>query len=182
MDINKHAYFAGGCFWCTEAIYKRLKGVLSVKPGYSGGNIKNPSYKEVCAGRTGHAETIEVIYDSGQIDFQFLLEVFFKTHDPTTLNRQGNDIGTHYRSIVFYSNSNEKNLIHNYVELLNKKIYDNKIVTEILEFDKFYEAEDYHENYYELNKNQPYCNLVITPKVEKFENNYKNKLVGNPGN
>ena len=176
MSVIERAYFSGGCFWCTEAIYKRLKGVLVVKPGFSGGNIKNPSYKEVCTGRTGHAETVEVIYDSSQIDFQLLLEVFFKTHDPTTINRQGNDIGTHYRSIVFYSNSKEKELVTNYINFLNNKIYDNKIVTEIVEFDKFYEAESYHENYYELNKTQPYCDLVITPKVEKFEKNFKNKL------
>ena len=168
--------YSGGCFWCTEAIYKRLNGVLGVKPGFSGGNIKNPSYKEVCTGRTGHAETVEVVYDSSQIDFQLLLEVFFKTHDPTTINRQGNDIGTHYRSIVFYSNSKERELVTNYIDFLNNKIYDNKIVTEIVEFDKFYEAESYHENYYELNKTQPYCDLVITPKVEKFEKNFKNKL------
>ena len=169
--------YSGGCFWCTEAIYKRLNGVLGVKPGFSGGNIKNPSYKEVCTGRTGHAETVEVVYDSSQIDFQLLLEVFFKTHDPTTINRQGNDIGTHYRSIVFYSNSKERELVTNYIDFLNNKIYDNKIVTEIVEFDKFYEAESYHENYYELNKTQPYCDFVITPKVEKFEKNFKNKLI-----
>ena len=124
MSVIERAYFSGGCFWCTEAIYNRLKGVLGVKPGFSGGNLKNPSYKEVCTGRTGHAETVEVIYDSSQIDFQLLLEVFFKTHDPTTINRQGNDIGTHYRSIVFYSNSKERELVTNYIDFLNNKIYD----------------------------------------------------------
>ena len=173
MSDIERAYFSGGCFWCTEAIYKRLKGVIDVKPGFSGGNIKNPSYKEVCTGKTGHAETVEVTYDSSQIRFQVLLEVFFKTHDPTTLNRQGNDIGTHYRSIVFYSNLIEKDIIMYYIEYLNNSIYDHNIVTEIIKFDKFYEAEDYHENYYELNKKQPYCDLVITPKVKKFEKNFK---------
>ena len=176
MGVIKRAYFSGGCFWCTEAIYRRLKGVLSVKPGFSGGNIKNPSYKEVCTGRTGHAETVEVVYDSDNIEFKLLLEVFFNTHDPTTLNRQGNDIGTHYRSIVFYSNFKEKELIEDFIDYLNNNQYDNRIVTEVLEFDVFYHAEDYHENYYEQNKNQPYCNLVITPKVEKFEKKYKSKL------
>lgn len=176
MSVIKRAYFSGGCFWCTEAIYARLNGVLSVKPGYSGGNIKNPSYKEVCTGRTGHAETVEVIYDSKQIDYKFLLEVFFNTHDPTTLNRQGNDIGTHYRSIVFYSNSQEREFIEDYINYLNNHYYNDKIVTEVLEFDIFYIAEDYHENYYEQNKKQPYCELVITPKVKKFEKDFKNKL------
>lgn len=176
MGVIKRAYFSGGCFWCTEAIYRRLKGVLSVKPGFSGGNIKNPSYKEVCTGRTGHAETVEVVYDSDKIEFKLLLEVFFNTHDPTTLNRQGNDIGTHYRSIVFYSNFKEKELIEDCIDYLNNNQYNNRIVTEVLEFDIFYQAEDYHENYYEQNKNQPYCNLVITPKVEKFEKKYKSKL------
>ena len=123
MGVIKRAYFSGGCFWCTEAIYRRLKGVLSVKPGFSGGNIKNPSYKEVCTGRTGHAETVEVVYDSDKIEFKLLLEVFFNTHDPTTLNRQGNDIGTHYRSIVFYSNFKEKELIEDFIDYLNNNQY-----------------------------------------------------------
>ena len=178
MNGIDKAYLAGGCFWCTEAIYKRLKGVVDVTPGYSGGNIKNPSYKEVCTGRTGHAETIEVLYKADEINFNELLEVFFKTHDPTTINRQGNDVGTHYRSIVFFSNINEKNIANNYIKNLEKSdLFKNKIVTQVVKFDKFYKAENYHENYYELNKNQPYCEIVITPKVEKFQKNFKDRLV-----
>ena len=178
MSLIHKAYFSGGCFWCTETIYKRLKGVLDVKPGYCGGNIQNPTYKEVCTGKTGHAETVEITYNTTIIDFQSLLKIFFDTHDPTTLNRQGNDIGTHYRSIAFYSNLIEKEMIVNYIELLEgSNLFKDKIVTEIIKFNKFYKAENYHENYYELNKNQPYCEIVITPKVEKFQKNFKDKLV-----
>ena len=172
-----YAILAGGCFWCTEAIFENVDGVISVYPGYIGGKNENPSYEEVCRGNTGHAEAVKIEFELIKISYEKILDIFFKTHDPTTLNRQGNDIGTHYRSIVFYSNSKEKELVTNYIEFLNNKIYDNKIVTEIVEFDKFYEAESYHENYYELNKTQPYCDLVITPKVEKFEKNFKSKLI-----
>ena len=178
MSIVNKAYFSGGCFWCTETIYKRLKGVLDVKPGYCGGNIQNPTYKQVCSGKTGHAETVEITYNTTIIDFQSLLKIFFDTHDPTTLNRQGNDVGTHYRSIAFYSNLIEKEMIVNYIELLEgSNLFKDKIVTEIIKFNKFYKAENYHENYYELNKNQPYCDIVITPKVEKFQKNFKDKLI-----
>ena len=178
MSIVNKAYFSGGCFWCTETIYKRLKGVLDVKPGYCGGNIQNPTYKEVCTGKTGHAETVEITYNTTIIDFQSLLKIFFDTHDPTTLNRQGNDVGTHYRSIAFYSNLIEKEMIVNYIELLEgSNLFKDKIVTEVIKFNKFFKAENYHENYYELNKNQPYCDIVITPKVEKFQKNFKDKLV-----
>ena len=178
MSIVNKAYFSAGCFWCTEAIYKRLKGVLDVKPGYCGGNIQNPTYKEVCSGKTGHAETVEITYDTTIIDFQSLLKVFFDIHDPTTLNRQGNDVGTHYRSIAFYSNLIEKEMIVNYIELLEgSSLFKDKIVTEVIKFNKFFIAENYHENYYELNKNQPYCDIVITPKVEKFQKNFKDKLI-----
>jgi len=178
MSIINKAYFSGGCFWCTVAIYKRLKGVLDVKPGYCGGNIQNPTYKEVCSGKTGHAETVEITYNATKIDFQTLLEVFFDTHDPTTLNRQGNDVGTHYRSIAFYSNLIEKEKIINYIELLEgSNLFNDKIVTEVIKFNEFFKAENYHENYYELNKNQPYCDIVITPKVEKFQKNFKDKLI-----
>ena len=177
MSVVNKAYFSGGCFWCTEAIYKRLNGVLDVKPGYCGGNIQNPTYKEVCSGKTGHAETVAITYDTTIIDFQSLIKVFFDTHDPTTLNRQGNDVGTHYRSIAFYSNLIEKEMIVNYIELLEgSSLFKDKIVTEVIKFNKFFKAENYHENYYELNKNQPYCNVVITPKVEKFQKNFKDKL------
>ena len=178
MSVVNKAYFSGGCFWCIEAIYKRLKGVLDVKPGYCGGNIQNPTYKEVCSGKTGHAETVEITYNAAKIDFQTLLEVFFDTHDPTTLNRQGNDVGTHYRSIAFYSNLIEKEMIVNYIELLEgSSLFKDKIVTEVIKFNEFFKAENYHENYYELNKNQPYCDIVITPKVEKFQKNFKDKLI-----
>ena len=180
MDRNKHAYFAGGCFWCTEAVYKRLKGVLNVVPGYCGGNLKNPTYNEVCSGLTGHAETVQVIYDSEKVSFESLLEVFFKTHNPTTINRQGNDVGSHYRSIAFYSDGKEKKIIENYIDKLNKHdIYSDDIVTQIIKFDAFYKAEKYHENYYELNKNQPYCDLVITPKIRKFEQIFESKISEN---
>ena len=180
MDRNKHAYFAGGCFWCTEAVYKRLKGVLKVVPGYCGGNLKNPTYNEVCSGLTGHAETVQVIYDSEKVSFKSLLEVFFKTHNPTTINRQGNDVGSHYRSIAFYSDGKEKKIIENFIDKLNKHdIYSDDIVTQIIKFDAFYKAENYHENYYELNKNQPYCNLVITPKIRKFEQIFESKISEN---
>ena len=180
MDRNKHAYFAGGCFWCTEAVYKRLKGVLKVVPGYCGGNLKNPTYNEVCSGLTGHAETVQVIYDSEKVSFESLLEVFFKTHNPTTINRQGNDVGSHYRSIAFYSDGREKKIIENYIDKLNKHdIYSDDIVTQIIKFDAFYKAEKYHENYYELNKNQPYCDLVITPKIRKFEQIFESKISEN---
>ena len=180
MDRNKHAYFAGGCFWCTEAVYKRLKGVLKVVPGYCGGNLKNPTYNEVCSGLTGHAETVQVIYDSEKVSFESLLEVFFKTHNPTTINRQGNDVGSHYRSIAFYSDEKEKKIIKNYIDELNKHdIYHDDIVTQIIKFDAFYKAEKYHENYYELNKNQPYCDLVITPKIRKFEQIFESKISEN---
>ena len=173
----KTLIFGSGCFWCTAAIFKYVSGVEDLVPGYIGGTTQNPTYEEVCTGKTGHAEAIKISYDETKTTLNELLKIFFKTHDPTTINRQGNDIGTHYRSIVFYSNSKEKELVTNYIDFLNNKIYDNKIVTEIVEFDKFYEAESYHENYYELNKTQPYCDLVITPKIEKFEKNFKSKLI-----
>ena len=178
MRVINTASFSGGCFRCTEAIYKRIKGVLDVKPGYCGGNIQNPTYKEVCTGKTGHAETVEITYDRMIIDFKSLLKIFFNTHDPTTLNRQGNDVGTHYRSIAFYSNLIEKEMIINYIELLEgSNLFKDKIVTEVIKFNEFFKAENYHENYYELNKNQPYCDIVITPKVEKFQKNFKDKLI-----
>ena len=177
MDINKHAYFGGGCFWCTEAVYKNLKGVIGVFPGYSGGKIKNPSYKEVCTGETGHTETVKIVYDPSIISYELLLEIFFATHDPTTLNRQGNDVGSHYRSVIFFDNPNEKNIAEKYINRLNKEIYLNSnIVTEVVKFDNFYEAEDYHWNYFNLNKAQPYCSIVISPKIQKFKKTYNDKL------
>ncbi len=171
------ATLGGGCFWCTEAVYKELKGVTDIKPGYSGGNIKNPSYKEVCTGETGHAEVIQITFDPSVISFSDILEVFFMTHDPTTLNRQGNDVGTQYRSVIFYHSELQKETAEKVISLFEKeKVYDKPIVTQIEPFKAFYEAEDYHHNYYVRNKNQPYCQFVITPKLEKFEKIFKDKM------
>ena len=171
------ATLGGGCFWCTEAVYLQLNGVEDAIPGYSGGHIKNPSYKEVCTGRTGHAEVVEITYDPEKINFSEILEVFFMTHDPTTLNRQGNDVGTQYRSAVFYHNEDQKRIAEEIIQAFEKeKVYNDPIVTEITPFEKFYVAEDYHFNYFEKNKNQPYCQFVVAPKVEKFKKIFKDKL------
>lgn len=173
----EQATLGGGCFWCTEAIFLRLNGVEEVKSGYSGGKIKNPSYREVCTGRTGHAEVIQITFDPKIISFAEILEVFFATHDPTTLNRQGNDIGTQYRSVIFYHNEEQKKISEKVLSLLEKdKVYDNPVVTEITPFSNFYLAEDYHNNYFEQNPAQPYCQFVIAPKVEKFQKIFKEKL------
>jgi peptide-methionine (S)-S-oxide reductase len=171
------ATFGEGCFWCTEAVFERLKGVKSVVSGYSGGTVANPSYEEVCTGTTGHAETCQIIYDPNEISYQELLIVFFRTHDPTSLNRQGADTGTQYRSVIFYHNEKQKELAKFAKEKINEeKLYDKPVVTEITAFTKFYKAEDYHQNYYDHNPNQGYCAYVIAPKVEKFEKLFKDKL------
>lgn len=171
------ATFGAGCFWCVEAVFQRLNGVKSVKSGYSGGFVKNPSYKEVCNGSTGHAEVCQIIFDSSKISFKELLEVFWKTHDPTTLNRQGNDFGTQYRSAVFYHSALQKELAEKYKKELNEAgAYPDPILTEIAAFTEFYPAEDYHQNYYNQNGSQGYCRYVIQPKVEKFEKVFKDKL------
>jgi peptide-methionine (S)-S-oxide reductase len=171
------ATFGTGCFWCTEALFQELKGVLKVTSGYSGGSVKNPSYEEVCSGTTGHAECLQVIYDPKVISFDELLEVFWEAHDPTTLNRQGNDVGTQYRSVIFYHNAEQKKKAEEYKVKLDKSgAYNNPVVTEITPFSKFYAAEDYHQDYYRLHGSQPYCTFVIRPKVEKFEKVFKNKL------
>lgn len=163
------ATFAGGCFWCTEAIFKRLKGVSSVLPGYSGGDVENPSYEEVCDGNTGHAEAIQIEFDPKIISFETLLEVFFYTHDPTTLNQQGNDIGPQYRSVIFYhSGDQEKTAKEIIAKLDSEKIFPRPIVTKVEEFKNFYEAEDYHKNYFDRNKTAPYCNIIIGPKIHKL--------------
>ena len=168
---------ANGCFWCTEAIFQRLKGVESVTSGFSGGTIKNPAYREVISGRTGHAEAIEIKFDASVISFQEILDVFFSTHDPTTLNRQGYDIGTQYRSAIFYHSEEQKLIAENFIEqLIKAKIFDAKIVTEVTEFRAFFKAEEYHQNYYNNNKTQGYCMAVINPKLEKFIKKYKEKL------
>ena len=171
------ATFAAGCFWCVEAVYQNLKGVSSVVSGYSGGAIVNPTYEEVCSGGTGHAEACQIAYDPAQITFADLLEVFWETHDPTTLNRQGNDEGTQYRSAIFFHNEDQKRLAEHYKkELDSSKAFDRPIVTEIVPFINFYKAEDYHQNYFNEHGNQPYCLFVIRPKMEKFKKAFKNKL------
>jgi peptide-methionine (S)-S-oxide reductase len=171
------ATLGGGCFWCTEAVYLELKGVVDVKPGYSGGHVKNPSYKEVCNETTGHAEVVQITFDPNVVSYTEILEVFFVTHDPTTLNRQGNDVGTQYRSAVFYHSEQQKQTAQKVIELLTKdKVYNKPIVTEVTKFDVFYVAEDYHFNYFARNKNQPYCQYVVAPKVEKFRKVFKEKM------
>ena len=167
------AYFAGGCFWCTEAIYLRIIGVISVLPGYAGGYFPNPTYEQVCSGDSGHAELVKIEYDPKEIDYISLVDIFFNTHDPTTLNRQGNDSGTQYRSAIFCANEDEKRIVINFI----KNLYNSdKIVTEVNLLDVFYPAEEYHKNYYNMNKNEPYCSIVISPKVIKFMEKY-NKIL-----
>lgn len=174
---NEIATFGSGCFWCTEAVFAKLKGVESVTAGYTGGSTENPTYEDVCGGETGHAEVTQIAYDPEIISFTDLLEVFWKTHDPTTLNRQGNDIGTQYRSAIFFHTEEQKRLAEEYKEkLMASGIFSDPIVTEITKMDKFYPAENYHQDYYENNKSQPYCSFVITPKVEKFKKVFGNKL------
>lgn len=171
------ATFGNGCFWCTEAIFQNIDGVTKVESGYSGGKVKNPTYKEVCSGLTGHAEVIQLTYDPNKVSYDELLEVFWQTHDPTTLNRQGNDEGTQYRSVVFYHNAEQKQLAESYKKKLDAAgAFDSPIVTEITPFSTFYKAEDYHQNYYNLNGNAPYCSFIIRPKLEKFKKVFKDKL------
>jgi peptide-methionine (S)-S-oxide reductase len=168
---------ANGCFWCSEAIFKRLKGVKSVLPGYSGGIVENPSYEQVCAGKTGHAESIQIEFDPTVIPYEKILDVFWHTHDPTTLNRQGNDVGTQYRSAIFYHDQKQKEIAEKSKRDLEKAgVYKNPIVTEITPFKNFYVAEDYHKNYYEKHQDAPYCNFVINPKVHKLIQKYGNDL------
>ena len=169
---NKEAYFASGCFWCVEAIFESLKGVEEVYSGYSGGVTINPSYREVMSGNTGHAETVEIVYNPKIIDFKTLVKVFFESHDPTTKDSQGPDFGSQYRSIAFYNNENEKEIIKSYIEDLNKNIFENKIVTEIIKFQKFYYAETYHQDFEKKNPNNLYINKVSIPRI----NNFKNKM------
>jgi len=171
------ATFGGGCFWCTEAIFKSLKGVETVESGYSGGKQKNPTYQEVCTGETGHAEVIQLKFNPKVISFRELLEVFWETHDPTTLNRQGADVGTQYRSVVFYHSPEQKETAEKYKAELNKEnIFRGTVVTEITAFDNFYKAENYHQNYFANNRSQGYCQFVIVPKIEKFRKIFKDKL------
>lgn len=167
----------GGCYWCVEAVYENLNGVKSVVSGFSGGKTINPSYKEVCTGRTGHAEVVQITYDKTITNLNEILKVFFTVHDPTTLNRQGADVGTQYRSIIFYHNEAQKQTAQKIIAALNKaKVYDSPIVTTVEPFTKFYKAEPYHQDYYENNRDQPYCRMVIQPKIDKFEKVFKDKL------
>ncbi|SHM60237.1 peptide-methionine (S)-S-oxide reductase MsrA [Flavobacterium saccharophilum] len=167
----------GGCYWCVEAVYEDLNGVKSVVSGFSGGNVADPTYEEVCTGETGHAEVVQITYDKNVTDINEIFKVFFTVHDPTTLNRQGADVGTQYRSVIFYKNDAQKKAAQSIIAELNKaKVYSSPIVTKVEPFKKFYKAEDYHQNYYANNKNQPYCKMVIQPKIEKFEKVFKDKL------
>lgn len=171
------ATVGGGCFWCTEAQYQLLDGVVSVSSGYSGGNVKNPSYKEVCTGRTGHAEVTQVIYDITKLNYTDILEAFFSSHDPTQLNRQGNDVGTQYRSVIFYHNDEQRAIAEKIKNELNASgAYKDQVVTEISPLTVFYKAEDYHQDYFNQNGDQPYCQFVVAPKVEKFKKVFKTKL------
>lgn len=171
------ATFGGGCFWCTEAQFQLLDGVLSVQSGFSGGSIKNPSYKEVCTGLTGHAEVIQVTYDTTKLSYDELLEAFWTSHDPTQLNRQGNDVGTQYRSVIFYHSEKQHELAEAYKKKLNESgAYDKPVVTEISPMTVFYKAEDYHQNYFNQNGDQPYCQFVVAPKVEKFKKVFKERI------
>lgn len=180
MENNKleTAIFGAGCFWCIEAIYKSLKGVEEVLPGYIGGKKENPTYEEVCTGETGHAEVVKLVYNPAAINYNELLEVFFTSHNPTTLNRQGEDVGTQYRSEIFYTTEAQKAVAKEYLDILSsEKVYDDPIVTKISEATKFYVAEDYHKNYFEKSGDKnPYCQLVVKPKLDKFKAKYNTKL------
>ena len=172
MDNHERIVLAGGCFWCTEAIFLNLRGVVSAQPGYAGGNVIDPTYEQVSLGRTGHAESVEIIYDPSEVALEDILTVFFATHDPTTLNRQGNDVGTQYRSAVFYVTESQKEATERFI----KKTKDETglaIVTEVVELEKFYPAEDYHQKYYAKNQGAPYCQLAIDPKLKKLRENFQ---------
>ena len=171
------ATFAGGCFWCTEAVFLRIEGVEKVVSGYTGGTIKNPAYREITTGRTGHAEGIQVFYDENKVGYTELLELFFATHDPTTLNRQGHDVGTQYRSAIFYNSEIQKEMAEDFINLLEKEaVFNSPIVTEVTVLGPFYIAEDAHQTYYDRNKEASYCQFVIDPKIDKIKKYYSNKL------
>ena len=171
------ATLGGGCFWCTEAVFNDLRGVDYAVSGYAGGAKDNPTYREVCYGNTGHAEVIQIAFDPALLSYEDLLRVFFHVHDPTTLNKQGNDVGTQYRSVIFYHNDAQKNAAEKIIkEISDEKLWDNKIVTEVSPLTKFFIAEDYHQEYFKLNGHAPYCQFVISPKLTKFRKNFKDKL------
>lgn len=177
MESSEVATLAGGCFWCLEAVYDDVKGVTDVVSGYSGGQVTNPSYRDVCTGRTGHAEVVQVTFDPQVVSFRDLLHIFFTIHDPTTLNRQGADVGTQYRSAIFYHTPEQKDVAEQVIkELQQDKVWDGPIVTEIVPFEKFYAAEDYHQEYFKNNPGQPYCQVVVAPKVAKFRKHYLSQL------
>ncbi len=179
MNQLQTTTLGAGCFWCVEAVFQRLNGVLSVVSGYAGGQVKNPSYKEVCNGTTGHAEVCQITFDANVLSFSELLEVFWQTHDPTTLNRQGNDVGTQYRSVIFYHNEEQKQIAKQYKQQLDESgTFGKPIVTTLEPFTVFFEAEDYHQNYYNENGMAPYCLFVVRPKVEKFLKQFGEKVVG----
>ncbi|TRZ45444.1 peptide-methionine (S)-S-oxide reductase MsrA [Robertkochia solimangrovi] len=176
-NTTKEAIFAGGCFWCTEAVFERVKGVRAVVSGYTGGSIKNPAYREVCTGRTGHAEAIKITYDENEISYHDLLEIFFSTHDPTTLNRQGNDSGTQYRSAIFYTDEKQHEAAVSFIEILEKeKVFPDPVVTTVEPEKPFYVAEENHQDYYNNNTEQPYCQVIISPKIKKLNRFFNDKL------
>jgi peptide-methionine (S)-S-oxide reductase len=180
VESIQTATLGSGCFWCSEAIFERVNGVIKVEPGYSGGQVKNPSYREVCNGTTGHAEVVQIQYNESVISYAEILEIFFKTHDPTQLNRQGADVGEQYRSVIFYHSEEQKLTAEKIKNELDKQnIWDNPIVTAIQPYINFYKAEEYHSDYYKNNPNQGYCRFVITPKIEKFEKVFKDYLKEN---
>ncbi|NLL43999.1 MAG: peptide-methionine (S)-S-oxide reductase MsrA [Firmicutes bacterium] len=172
---HSRATFGGGCFWCLDAIFSDLAGVSKVVPGYSGGHVENPSYEQVCTDKTGHAEVVQITYDPSEISYKELLEVFFSTHDPTTLNRQGGDIGTQYRSVIFYETREEKDIAQEVIAQM-AELWDDPIVTELTELENFYPAEDYHHDYFAQNPGQGYCQMVIAPKVAKFRKRFQARL------
>jgi peptide-methionine (S)-S-oxide reductase len=177
MESHEIAVFGGGCFWCTEAVFANLRGVTSVMPGYTGGHTQNPTYEQVSTGETGHAESIKIEFDPSQVSFHDLLTVFFATHDPTTLNRQGNDVGTQYRSAVFYTSPQQKQEAESFIAKITASDPGGRpVVTEIKPLDVFYDAESYHRNYFKNNPNQPYCQLIIEPKVEKLQKEFADLL------
>ena len=170
MAKSEIATLGGGCFWCVEAVFQRIEGVISVKPGYAGGNVKNPTYKQICTGNTGHAEVAKIEFDPSKITYSQILNVFWQSHDPTTLNRQGNDVGTQYRSVIFFHNERQEEIAKkSKIDADKSGYWDNEIVTEVTLLNNYYDAEDYHDNYYSNNPNQPYCLFVIKPKLDKLE-------------
>jgi len=177
MATLSTATFGGGCFWCTEAVFKEVQGVHAVRSGYSGGHDLAPTYESVCTGRTGHAEVVQIVYDPAQVRYEDLLEIFFHTHDPTTRNRQGNDVGPQYRSVIFSHDETQKKIAEQYIRQLNESgAFQRPIVTEVVPFESFYPAEEYHHDYFEQHPYQPYCQVVIQPKMEKFRKTFAEKL------